>query len=306
MKLIAAPLQGFTEAPWRRFHALLAGGADEYYAPFARVDHGAPRAKEMRDISSPLNSGLSLVPQVIARDAAEFAMLADAVAAAGHSRVDLNLGCPFPPQTAKGRGAGLLVRHDALADISRLMHERPGMTFSVKMRPGLTSSDQWRQAIDIINGMPLECVTVHSRIASQQYSGSVSIQVFREIADACRHPVVWNGDISTPDEIAEITDTIPGLSGVMAGRGLLARPTLFREYREGRVYDSDERLAMLRPLHDALLGYFRDTLCGEAQTLAKIKPFWEYFHTELSRKLRKAIAKSRSMASYDAAVANVF
>lgn len=306
MKLIAAPLQGLTEAPWRHFHAALCGPADEYYAPFARLEHGSVRAKELRDMASPLNTSLTLVPQIIARDACEFAILADAVVAAGHSRIDLNLGCPFPPQTAKGRGAALLTRPDALAAIACEMHRRHDMAFSVKMRLGMTDPGQWRQAIDIINGMPLVCVTVHSRIAAQQYSGNVSVQAFSDIAAVCRHPMVWNGDISAPEEIAEITRTFPRLHGVMAGRGLLARPTLFREYREGRVYDSDERLAMLRPLHDALLAHFRHTLCGDVQILAKMRPFWEYFHPELPRKLRKAILKAGSMQRYTCAVADVF
>lgn len=303
MRLLAAPLQGLTEAPWRHFHAALCGAADEYYAPFARVERGVVRAKELRDIASPLNASVTLVPQVIARDADEFAMLADAVADAGHTRVDLNLGCPFPPQTAKGRGAGLLTRPEALAAIDREMHSRPEMVFSVKMRLGLTSPDQWRMAIDIINDMPLRCVTVHPRIASQQYSGEVSVDGFRDVAAVCRHPLVWNGDITTPDEIADIA---PGLYGIMVGRGLIARPTLFEEYRTGCILTPDERLSRLHKLHDALLDHFCDTLCGDAQILAKIRPFWEYFHPELPRKLRKAILKAGSMPRYRAAVANVF
>ena len=34
MKLYAAPLQGFTEAPWRNLHQEVFGGIDAYYTPF--------------------------------------------------------------------------------------------------------------------------------------------------------------------------------------------------------------------------------------------------------------------------------
>ena len=38
MKLYAAPLQGFTEAPWRNFHEEVFGGIDAYYTPFVRIE----------------------------------------------------------------------------------------------------------------------------------------------------------------------------------------------------------------------------------------------------------------------------
>jgi tRNA-dihydrouridine synthase len=37
LKLYAAPLQGFTEAPLRVLHQQLFGGVDAYYSPFVRV-----------------------------------------------------------------------------------------------------------------------------------------------------------------------------------------------------------------------------------------------------------------------------
>lgn len=43
MKLYAAPLQGFTEAPWRNFHEEVFGGIDAYYTPFVRIERGGFR-----------------------------------------------------------------------------------------------------------------------------------------------------------------------------------------------------------------------------------------------------------------------
>ena len=40
MKLYAAPLQGFTEAPWRNLHQEVFGGIDAYYTPFVRMEKG--------------------------------------------------------------------------------------------------------------------------------------------------------------------------------------------------------------------------------------------------------------------------
>ena len=93
--IVAGPLQGYTDAAWREAHAAaMPGAVDAYFAPFARVEHGAPRARDLRDVA---RQGPPLVPQVIFRSVEEFEMLAGALAAQGHTRIDLNLGCPFPP-----------------------------------------------------------------------------------------------------------------------------------------------------------------------------------------------------------------
>ena len=47
MKLYAAPLQGFTEAPWRNLHQEVFGGIDAYYTPFVRMEKGEFRNKEL-------------------------------------------------------------------------------------------------------------------------------------------------------------------------------------------------------------------------------------------------------------------
>ena len=48
MKLYAAPLQGFTEAPWRNLHQEVFGGIDAYYTPFVRMEKGEFRNKDVR------------------------------------------------------------------------------------------------------------------------------------------------------------------------------------------------------------------------------------------------------------------
>ena len=43
--IVAGPLQGYTDAAWREAHAAaMPGAVDAYFAPFARVEHGAPGA----------------------------------------------------------------------------------------------------------------------------------------------------------------------------------------------------------------------------------------------------------------------
>lgn len=54
-KIFAAPLQGYTDVPWRHFHAELYGGIDAYFTPFIRVERGEIRQRDLKALSSPLN-----------------------------------------------------------------------------------------------------------------------------------------------------------------------------------------------------------------------------------------------------------
>ena len=306
MKVFAAPLQGYTEAPFRHYHAAIYDAADCYFSPFVRVEHGRPRAKDMRDAASPLNDNHPLVPQIIFRDEGEFRMLCDALIAAGSREIDLNMGCPFPPQLHKGRGAAFILNTGGLAEIAGLIRDTyspAGISFSVKMRLGLNDAGQWKEAIGILNDIPLRHITVHPRTASQQYAGELHTDSFGEILSQCVHPVIFNGDILSPEHIINIRQQFPATAGIMLGRGLLARPSLISEYRSGEEWPEERRLNSLLRLHDGICEYYRNTLCGEAQILSKIKPFWDFPSQYLDRKAAKAIRKSTSLSSYLSTVA---
>ena len=64
-----APLQGYTDAVYRRAHARIFGGIETYYSPFVRMEHGEIRRKDARDIEPDNNPDLHLIPQLIAPDA---------------------------------------------------------------------------------------------------------------------------------------------------------------------------------------------------------------------------------------------
>lgn len=299
--LMAAPLQGYTEAPFRHFHSEIYGGAGSltYFSPFVRIEKGEPRPRDMRDVTSPLNANHRLIPQIIFRDATEFRLLVSTLRESGHNRVDLNLGCPFVPQVRKGRGAGMLQKPDSLREIADIMTgEYPDISFSVKMRLGVSDPAEWRLLIPLINAMPLTHLTVHPRTAAEQYSGPLHPDEFARIADSCAHPLIFNGDITTPEMIDELRRRFPALAGVMIGRGLLSHPSIFAEWTSGREWQPAERREAILRLHAAILDHYTRTLSGNTQILAKIKPLWDYFGTDFGRKTVKKLLKSPTLSTY--------
>ena len=305
-KIYIAPVQGHTDAAWRHFHHKIYGGAPLYFTPFIRCERGEFRQHDLKDFTSPLNEGLELEPQVIFRDMEELDMLVGGLAGRGATRINLNMGCPFPLQTGKGRGAGFLARPEEAAKIPALLQGKyPDISFSVKMRLGMEKPDEWKEIIGTLNEMPLRFVSVHPRVGRQQYGGELHFEQFEALLEASRNPVVFNGELRTPADIAGVVERYPAIEGVMLARGVLGRPSLAAEAAEGREWSREERIAKMKEMHMQLMRHYSETLCGDTQILGKIKPFWEYAEEEIGRKAWKAIKKSTTMPKYRTAVAMV-
>lgn len=303
LRLLAAPLQGYTDAVWRHCHASLYGGVDGYFTPFVRVEKGEARRHDMADVTSPLNAGVSVVPQVIFKSVDELSLLVRTLMAEGHRRIDLNMGCPFTPQVRKGRGARVLANVAVLEEVADLVCDTPDVEFSVKMRLGIDDPSQWLEAAEAINRMPLSHVAVHPRTVRQQYGGEVNREAMGRVVEVIRHPLYYNGDITAPDDIDEVMRRWPSLRGVMIGRGLLARPSLPQEWRCGEQWTAERRMQQMLRLHDAISDEYRRRYVQSGQYLSKIRTFWDYADDIVERKKLKSIRKAGSERAYTSAVA---
>lgn len=295
--IFAAPLQGYTDAAWRSAHReIYAGSVARYFTPFVRVEGGMPRPRDMRDA---IAGEPCTTPQIIFGTAAEMRMLVDALCRVGHTSIDLNCGCPHPPQLRKGRGAAVLLNPQLLREAAAIIDEYPAVAFSLKMRIGVDHGDEWRAAAPEIARMRLSHVTVHARTAAQQYRGPVHREAFEAVAAELPVPVYFNGDVTAPQQLPR------GAAGVMTGRGLLGRPSLAAEWTEGREWPLAQRIGQLMRLHGRVRDARAARLCGPAQLLAAMQPFWHFCEGEIGHRNAKALRKARSLDAYDRAVADI-
>lgn len=299
--IFMAPLQGFTEVEYRRAYVDVYGtdAVDMCFTPFIRIEHGEPRPKDLRDALSGLNTGVPFtVPQIICNGPEELVMLRDMLVANGITRIDINAGCPHKPQVNRGRGSGLLSDRQRFGRVMEAVALDTQCRYSLKMRLGTTGPDEWRDLVDVINDTPLEFVTVHPRTGSQQYSGTVDMDRFAEICGMLRHKVVYNGDLLAPDDIDRVVALQCRPAGVMIGRGLLARPSLPLEWRDGESWSRDKRMARIMALYQRFEALITPRLCGDSQILSKLRPFWQYLEPEIGRKASKMISKAGNMEAY--------
>ena len=300
-----APLQGYTDDVYRRLHHQLVGGVDFYYTPFVRLEHGAPRSKDLRDIFPAHNENVPVVPQIIAADLQEFRTLTDLIVENGYRRIDLNMGCPFPLQAKHGRGCGLLAHTDEIAAMFAEMKQHPEVQFSIKLRLGWDSPTVAQQLLPLINEAPLMQVALHPRIGTQGYKGMTDVKAFAAFAAECKKPLIYNGDLTSPEEVLQMQERFSQLAGIMVGRGLLARPSLGAELLEQREWARHARIALLHRLHDALHAHYARIIPGEAQLHQKLRTFWDYLEPEIGRKPFKRVHKAGNLRNYLRAVAEI-
>ena len=293
-----APLQGHTDDVYRRTHHQLIGGIARYYTPFVRVEAGDIRSKDRRDIDPKNNGDVPVVPQIIFKDLKEFLYLVHEVEALGYREIDLNMGCPFPLQAKHGRGSGLLAHTDIIEEVANTIKEHSHLTFSVKMRLGWDNAEEWKPVLKILNDTPLARITLHPRTGVQQYKGDIDRETFATFYEQCRHPLIYNGDLTRLEQLHDIEARYPRLAGLMIGRGLLARPSLAREYAEAREWSPKEHIHCLCSLHESLTEQYARIVKGDAQLHSKLRTFWEYTEPLIGRKPYKKIMKSGNLRNY--------
>lgn len=301
-----APLQGYTEAIYRNAHATCFGGVDIYYTPFVRLEKGNFRKRDIRDIEPDNNHVPHLVPQLLASSPEKAETILSLFIEKGYKEADINLGCPFPLLAKRHNGSGILPYPEEVKALLSIVTKYPQISFSIKMRLGWENPDECIQLAPILNELPLRQITMHPRLGKQQYKGEVNLESFATFRNICKHPLIYNGDIKSIEEIQAIKDQFPSLAGIMIGRGLLANPALALEYKSGEKLSSDEMAKKIREMHAIVYQQYEQQLNGgDMQLVNKMKSFWEYLLPEADKKLLKAIHKSNRIDKYQQAVSNL-
>ena len=288
--VLAAPLQGVTDNVWRMAQHSVFGGVDAYYAPFMRVEHGEVRRKDLRDVEPSRNAGISLIPQILACQPDHALMMVEALKQQGYHRIDINLGCPFPPIALHRKGSGMLAYPELAEALFKALAAVEEVEFSVKMRLGWDKNDQWRDILPLMDVIKPVNIAVHPRTGKQQYKGELDMEQFEALMAASTWPVIYNGSLRSVEDIEQTIQRYPTLAAVMVGSGLAANPGIFAPDATPDDY---------RRFHDLLVeGYTEQLNGGEAQLVRHLQDIWQTFLPGTSHKLFKAIRKSRTLDQY--------
>lgn len=309
IKIYQAPLQGFTDFTFRNNHSEVFGGIDKYFIPYLSYSKGREvKRSQLREILPENNEALPVVPQVLFSDQAELFDLISILIDYGYEEINLNLGCPYPMATNKGRGAAWLEKPDTLIDIlQHLFRKGFPVKFSVKMRAGMTNDQDAKAIFGVLNQFPLEEIIFHPRTTSQMYSGKANPLLFAEALSLVKHPLIYNGDLFSESDLQELKILLPEQNSWMIGRGLLMNPALATQLK-GEVPEPKELREKMKEFHDHLLEAYSVRLQGDSHILMKMNQFWTYFSEsfENPHKAMKLVKKAGSLLKYNAAVVEIF
>ncbi len=293
--VLAAPLQGVTDNVWRMAQHEVFGGVDAYYSPFMRVERSEVRRKDLRDVEPERNAGITLIPQILACQPDHALMMVDALKQMGYRRIDINLGCPFPPIALHRKGSGMLAYPDLAEGLFKSLATVEDVEYSVKMRLGWDSSEQWRDILPLMDIIRPTNIAIHPRIGKQQYKGELDMGQFEALLAASPWPVIYNGSLRTIGDIEQTIQRYPTLAAVMVGSGLAANPGMLAPDATADDY---------RRFHDLLVDGYTELLNGgETQLVRHLQDIWQTFLPGTSHKLFKAIRKSRTLDQYQTAAA---
>lgn len=247
------------------------GGADIVYREMVSSEALVRENEKTLGMTDFVESERPIVQQIFGADPLTMAKAAAIVMEhANPEGIDINMGCPVYKITSNFNGCALMKDPARAGDIIREMKRAIGDTpLSVKIRLGWSDPDEFKKFIPVIEDAGAELITIHGRTKAQGYSGKSDWVRIGEAKKIARVPILANGDIHEPEQVAEALE-ITGADGVLIARGALGNPWFFKlcanvrtEYehtnyeRVVSVVSLEERVAVIREharLHVAQYG----------------------------------------------------
>lgn len=226
--VMLAPMEDVTDESFRLICKEF--GADMTYTEFVSAD------ALIRNIAATTRK-LAINPaerptaiQIYGREVGPMVEAAKIVEQACPDILDINFGCPVKKVAGKGAGAGMLRDIPKMLEITRAVVDAVKLPVTVKTRLGWDHNSKIIvELAEQLQDCGIAAITVHGRTRSQMYTGEADWETIARVKDNPRLtiPVIGNGDITTPERVAEAFDRY-GVDGVMVGRASIGAPWIFK------------------------------------------------------------------------------
>ena len=250
--VMLAPMEDVTDVSFRQI--CREQGADMVYTEFVSAD------AVIRNIDSTLRK-MVINPgerpaaiQIYGRELEPMVEAAKIAEEAKPEVLDINFGCPVKKVARKGAGAGMLQNVPLLLEITREVVKAVNLPVTVKTRLGWDCNNKIIvELAEQLQDCGIQALTIHGRTRSQMYNGAADWTLIGEVKNNPRMtiPIIGNGDITTPQKLAEYYDRY-GVDGIMVGRASIGAPWIFREMKQylltGEIPEISrhEKMALIR------------------------------------------------------------
>jgi len=228
--LMAAPMAGVTDRPFRRLCKALGAG----YAVSEMVTSRRDLWDSLKTSRRANHEGEAgpIAVQIAGTDEGMMAEAALHNIDRGAQIIDINMGCPAKKVCNKWAGSALMQDEGLALRIIEAVVEACAprrVPVTLKMRTGWCQSH--KNAVSLARAAEaagVQMVTVHGRTREHGYGGQAEYDTIAAVKAALSIPVVANGDIDSPEKARQVLQAT-GADALMIGRAAQGRPWIFRE-----------------------------------------------------------------------------
>ena len=294
MRYYYAPLEGITDATFRRLHHKYFPGVDRYFMPFiSPTIHRCLTNREARELPRADSVPFTAVPQLLGKNVEDMLWAIEVCKDLGYDEVNINLGCPSGTVVSKGKGSGMLSDLWALDEFLSAIYAKATLPVSLKTRIGVNDAENWEKLLEIYRDYPVKELTVHPRIRKAFYKGDCDLDAFARAAEGSPFPVCYNGNVNSLEDAERIAARFPCVGSIMIGRGLVADPGML----SGGT-DRETLKAFLNELSDTYCTVFE----SKRNAIYRMKDNWHYLIAlfegcdKLWKEMRKSTDYDRFMS----------
>src|SRR5437879_12351705 len=217
--LYLAPMAGVTDKVFRQICKRY--GADVLVTEFVSAEGVFRRNERTHEYLDFDHCERPLGVQLFGADATHMAEAAKQVVDwVAPDFIDLNFGCPVNKVVAKNGGSALLKDCPTLTSVAKAVVQAVApLPVTSKIRIGwYADSVNAVRVAGILQECGIAALAVHGRTRAQGYSCEADWRVIGEVAEAVTIPVIGNGDLFSPQEVARRRAETK-IAGVMIGGG---------------------------------------------------------------------------------------
>lgn len=225
-RLIAAPLAGVTNPPFRRLMRKFFDGL--IYTEMVSVEGIKRKTDRTLSYLSITEADHPIGVQLFGSRPESFKEAVPVVQEYINAEfVDINMGCPVKKVLKSGSGCALMNNPANVADIIRVTKKALGdVPLTVKIRLGWDRKHlNYNEIIKIAAEEGAEAVTLHGRTKTEMFSGEVDYELIADAKANSKIPVIGNGNVFDVESLEKMLET--GVDGVMIGRGMMKQPWIF-------------------------------------------------------------------------------
>ena len=225
--LFVAPMAGVTDRPFRMLCRRFGAGLAVSEMVSSRPDLRDTRKSRLRVEHAGEPAPVSV--QIVGSDPAMMAEAARYNVEHGAQIIDINMGCPAKKVCNVAAGSALLEDEPLVGRILDAVVGAAGVPVTLKIRTGPDPARRNATCIArIAESAGVQLLSIHGRTRACGFGGNAEYDTIGEVKSAVRIPVIANGDLETPQEVARVL-AHTGADGVMIGRAAHGRPWIFRE-----------------------------------------------------------------------------